>query len=197
VRITGGVLKGRIVKVPPGVIRPAMDRMRESVFAALGGLSGLSFLDLFSGSGIIALEAASRGAGYVEAVEADRAKRRTLIENAGMSPERICCRFIAVELYVKRARRVFDRVFCDPPFAYGYKQELIASIALSPLMGAGSLLMLHRPKRERLGKLPASLALRETREYGGSAVDFFQRGESRCVVPALMPEATRVDCEGL
>jgi 16S rRNA (guanine966-N2)-methyltransferase len=63
-RITGGKYRGRIVEVPKGTleIRPAMDRMRESVFAVLGDLSGLSFLDLFSGSGIIAMEAASRGA---------------------------------------------------------------------------------------------------------------------------------------
>ncbi|MDR1655608.1 MAG: RsmD family RNA methyltransferase, partial [Treponema sp.] len=54
-RITGGTLKGRQVCIPPGVIRPSMDRMRESVFAVLGDLSGLSFLDLFSGTGIIAL----------------------------------------------------------------------------------------------------------------------------------------------
>jgi len=47
-RITGGVLKGRIMKCPDGIIRPAMDRMRESVFAVLGDLSGKSWLDLFS-----------------------------------------------------------------------------------------------------------------------------------------------------
>ena len=42
-RITGGELKGRITKCPDGIIRPAMDRMRESVFAILGDLSGKSF----------------------------------------------------------------------------------------------------------------------------------------------------------
>jgi 16S rRNA (guanine(966)-N(2))-methyltransferase RsmD len=80
-RITGGTLKGRRIEVPRGIIRPAMDRMRESIFAVLGDLSGLSFLDIFSGSGIIALEAASRGAGPVEAVEMDPHKRKTLIKN--------------------------------------------------------------------------------------------------------------------
>ena len=84
-RITGGTLKGRTIPVPPGVIRPAMDRMRESVFAVLGDLSGSSFLDLFSGSGIIILEAASRGAVYLEAVEADRIKWKTLISNVSLS----------------------------------------------------------------------------------------------------------------
>ena len=49
-RITGGKLKGRVIKCPDGIIRPAMDRMRESVFAILGDLEGKSWLDLFSGS---------------------------------------------------------------------------------------------------------------------------------------------------
>ncbi|MFW6253274.1 MAG: RsmD family RNA methyltransferase, partial [bacterium] len=61
-RITGGSLRGRVVKVPPGEIRPTMDRMRESMFSILGPLHGRSFLDLFGGSGIVALEAVSRGA---------------------------------------------------------------------------------------------------------------------------------------
>jgi 16S rRNA (guanine966-N2)-methyltransferase len=52
-RITGGEYRGRIVKCPPGVIRPAMDRMRESLFSILGNLEGKSFLDIFSGSGVV------------------------------------------------------------------------------------------------------------------------------------------------
>ncbi len=77
-RITGGTLCGRQIEVPEGVIRPAMDRMRESVFSILQDLSGSSFLDIFSGSGIIALEAASRGADPIEAVEMDPLKRKTI-----------------------------------------------------------------------------------------------------------------------
>ncbi|GHV71251.1 hypothetical protein AGMMS49928_22220 [Spirochaetia bacterium] len=105
-RITGGILRGRQVKVPEGIIRPAMDRMRESVFGVLGDLTGMSFLDLFSGSGIIALEAASRGAAPVEAVEADRLKRKTLLENAALAPQGIRCRFMAAELYIRRAPHI-------------------------------------------------------------------------------------------
>ncbi len=64
-RITGGFYKGRTVVCPPGVIRPAMDRMRESLFAILGDLTGTSFLDLYAGSGVVGIEAASRGADVV------------------------------------------------------------------------------------------------------------------------------------
>ena len=172
-RITGGLLKGRQIKVPVGVIRPAMDRMRESIFAILGDLSGKSFLDIFSGSGIIALEAASRGASYIEAVEADPKKREILLENVKISPVRVNCRFIPAELYVKRAKRSFDYIFCDPPFPYKYKWELLATIAGSVLMNTDSMLLLHRPKEDFCDAPSPNLSLKDSREFGRSVVNFY------------------------
>jgi 16S rRNA (guanine(966)-N(2))-methyltransferase RsmD len=173
-RITGGFLCGRQVKVPNAVIRPAMDRMRESVFSILGDISGLSFLDIFSGSGIIALEAASRGAFYIEAVEKDPEKRKTILLNIKISPIRINCRFMPAELYIKRAKQPFDIIFCDPPFSYKYKWELIKLIAESALMKENSRLLLHRPREDFFDNLPANLVLEDTREYGRSIVNFFK-----------------------
>jgi len=171
-RITGGVLRSRQIKVPAGIIRPAMDRMRESIFSILGDLHGMSFLDIFSGSGIIALEAASRGAVYIEAIEKDPLKRKTLLENVGISPVRIHCRFMPVELYIKRAKRHFDFVFCDPPFNYRFKAELLKSIVDSPLMGEGSILLIHHPKEDFPDKLPENVIIKDTREFGLSVVHF-------------------------
>jgi 16S rRNA (guanine(966)-N(2))-methyltransferase RsmD len=160
-----------------------MDRMRESVFAVLGDLSNRSFLDLFSGSGIIALEAASRGASPVEAVEADPLKRKILLKNVSIAPIRIQCRFMAVELYIRRSRRAFDFIFCDPPFSYRFKGDLLLSIAGSALMHPDSLLMIHRPKAEgpvfsgppEAGGESGLLTLKETRYYGTSELDYFEK----------------------
>jgi 16S rRNA (guanine(966)-N(2))-methyltransferase RsmD len=160
-----------------------MDRMRESIFAVLGDLSHCSFLDLFAGSGIIALEAASRGATTVEAVEMDPLKRKTLLKNVSIAPVRIQCHFMAAELYVKRAKKTFDFVFCDPPFPYQYKWELIEAIARSPLLGPGSRLLLHRPREDsqrdliREGPLE-NLSRGEAKIYGRSVVEFFLRENS-------------------
>jgi len=179
-----------------------MDQMRESVFACLGDLSGRSFLDFFSGSGIIALEAASRGAACVEAVENDPGKREMLLRNVSISPVRISCRFMSAELYVLRAKRAFDCIFLDPPFPYRFKWDLLSRIAASPLVSPGSLILLHRPSSDRppeglslppaaqgqpaapglaeaLGQPEAqgrAMALRraDSREYGRSVVDFFR-----------------------
>lgn len=184
-RITGGTLGGRKVTVPSGIIRPSMDRMRESVFACLGDISGLSFLDIFTGSGIIALEAASRGAAFVEAVEQDKLKRKTLLENVSISPCRINCRFMPAELYVKRAKTdgsqvPFDIIFLDPPFPYQYKWELVANIASSSLVKDGSRILIHRPSSDYLKTDIQNLQKIDSREYGRSVVDFFLTKELSC-----------------
>ncbi len=80
-RVTGGKYLSRQVKCPKGVIRPAMDRMRESIFSILGNIDDKSFLDLFSGSGIIGIEAASRGASPVYFVEKDKIKKKVIHDN--------------------------------------------------------------------------------------------------------------------
>ena len=150
-----------------------MDRMRESVFACLGDITGLSFLDIFTGSGIIALEAASRGAVNIEAVEQDVKKRKTLLENASISPSLIKCRFMPAELYVKRAKKSFDIIFLDPPFPYQYKWELVSEIASSCLVKEKSLILIHRPREDFLKTEIRDLEKKDSREYGRSVVDFF------------------------
>jgi len=174
VRITGGYLSGRAVQCPPGEIRPAMDRMRESLFAILGDISGARFLDLFSGSGVVALEACSRGAGTVTAVERDSRKRAVLQANLALCEEAVEVIIAPVERYLLRAREAFEYVFCDPPFRYRYKVDLLQRLARSKACSTGTMVLLHHPRVE---PLPAGVeALVRTREqlYGGSQVTFYR-----------------------
>ena len=150
-----------------------MDKMRESVFACLGDIGDLSFLDIFTGSGIIALEAASRGACNIEAVEQDKLKRKTLLENVSISPSRIKCCFMPAELYVKRAKKSFDIIFADPPFPYKYKWELITNIAASCLVKNKTKILIHRPREDYQKNAIQYLEKNDSREYGRSVVDFF------------------------
>jgi len=72
-RIIAGIGKGRKLFSPPSITRPTSDRAREGLFSSListfTSLEGLHFLDLFAGSGAVGVEALSRGAALVEAVE--------------------------------------------------------------------------------------------------------------------------------
>jgi 16S rRNA (guanine966-N2)-methyltransferase len=176
-RITGGKLCGRIIKCPDGVIRPAMDRMRESVFAIIGELEGKSFLDLFSGSGTIAIEAVSRGASRVDLCEKDHIKIDTILENVSVTEKelgiKIHCHFMAVELFLKRCRDNFDYIFFDPPFPYRYHAELIATAAKRQLLSPGGIIMVHRPSEHAMPETIETLSRVDQRIYGRSIVDFY------------------------
>ncbi len=175
-RITGGILAGRTVICPGGTIRPAMDRMRESLFAILGDLAGKSFLDLFSGSGVCALEASSRGAHPVYLVEKDPVKVETIFRNIAMAPNRIECKFQPVELFLKRARTEFDILYMDPPFPYKYHRELIEAAGNGRVCAMGGMAIIHRPREL---DMPVSIGIMhktDQREYGRSIIDFYTKG---------------------
>ena len=180
-RITGGLLKGRVTQTPNGkmAIRPAMDMMRESIFAILAPeLAGKSFLDLFSGSGTIAIEAVSHGAKGVVLCEMDKDKAKTVIANVKMAEEvgeRIECHFMAVELYLRRCKKQFDYIFLDPPFPYKFRQELLETIDRRQLLNDGGTVLVHHPKEDPLPEMIGDLKRRDQRFYGRSIVDFYKK----------------------
>lgn len=177
-RITGGKLKGRIIKCPDGVIRPAMDRMRESVFAIIGDLSGKSWLDLFSGSGTIAIEAASRGATDIELCEKDKIKVNTVLENVSITEKeldtKIKCHFMPVEYFVKRCKRQFDFIFFDPPFPYKFHEQLILETDKKNLLNKDGTILVHRPEEHFMPDKIGNLTRTDKRIYGRSIVDFYK-----------------------
>ncbi len=180
-RITGGVLKGRVTETPYGkmAIRPAMDKMRESVFAILGPeLNGKSFLDLFSGSGTIAIEAVSHGAKDVSLCEMDKSKAKTILKNVKIAEEagvRINCHFMAVELFLKRNKGKYDYIFLDPPFPYKFRASLLETISERDLLTDSGKVMIHYPAEDPLPDEFNNLVKVDTRVYGRSIVNFYQK----------------------
>jgi 16S rRNA (guanine(966)-N(2))-methyltransferase RsmD len=155
-----------------------MDQMRESVFAILGDLTGKSFLDLFSGSGIIALEAASRGASPVELVEKDHIKVETVLQNvmlAGAMPcERIRCHFMAAELFLRRCKTRYDLIFCDPPFPYQFHIQLAQTVSERKLLTDSGIFLIHRPRELAFPETIGTLTRVKQKEYGRSVVEFMK-----------------------
>jgi 16S rRNA (guanine966-N2)-methyltransferase len=174
-RITGGSYRGRVVICPPGVIRPAMDRMRESLFAILGDLTGSSFLDLYAGSGVIGIEAASRGAEPVVFVEKDPGKRAVLMKNTSFLTQARQIHIVPVERYLARKAGHFDYIFLDPPFGQKGTQEVLRAIVARGTLAAEGLLMAHLPREGLPAEPLEGLRLADRREYGRSVVLFFRR----------------------
>ncbi len=151
-----------------------MDRMRESMFHILGPLEGFSFLDLFSGSGIVGIEAASRGCSPVYCIEKDKGKKRTLLKNISIAESEIKASFMPAERYIMTAKRRFDIVFLDPPFRYPYKEELLERVGTGGLLGEEGICILHLPKNERTIKDVSSLSVYDERTFGRSLLLFFR-----------------------
>ena len=183
-RITGGKLKGRNTKCPDGVIRPAMDRMRESVFAILGDLSGKSWLDMFSGSGTIAIEAVSRGATQVQLCEKDKIKIKIVLENE--MGVKINCHFMAVELFLKRCKDHFDFIFFDPPFPYKFRKDLIKFVDQYNLLNENGTVMIHYPEEDALPEQIGNLVLTDKRIYGRSIVNFYKKKPEEPTEPVIL-----------
>ncbi len=169
VRVVGGELRSRRLARPPEGVRPTSDRVRESLFGRLGDLRGCRVLDLFAGTGALAIEALSRGA--ETAVLVDRSARslnvvRENLESLGLARRARVIRGDAA----KTARRLkdagpFDLVFLDPP----YDSEQVVS-ALDALVDAGVLaadatVVVESPKRHSLAPV-AGLSVRDERTYG-------------------------------
>lgn len=184
-RITGGRYCNRKVLIPEGdlEIRPAMDRMRESLFAILGPLDDTSFCDLFSGSACVGIEAASRGANLVHMVEMDAKKKDVMEKNISYAKEHSQMRIYIQDVleFLKLIKESYDIVYADPPFPMPDKIRIAKLADQYERVKVGGLFVVHIPKNEEnlwpqtIGKLQ----LTDTRLYGRNMIKFYKNQESR------------------
>jgi 16S rRNA (guanine966-N2)-methyltransferase len=170
-RVVAGRLGGRRLHAPAGeATRPTSDRVREALFSALGPLDGERVLDLFAGSGALAIEALSRGAGHAVLVERDARALAVIRRNLGelgLGGEEADVRRRDALRALRDAREAnesYDLVFIDPPYrlAAGLGPELAA--ALAPVLSPGARVVGESDRRAPL-ELPA-LTLTFERRYG-------------------------------
>jgi 16S rRNA (guanine966-N2)-methyltransferase len=156
VRITGGTARGIRLRVPNRrQIRPATDRLRESVFSSLGPcVEGMRIMDLFAGTGAYGLEALSRGAESVTFVEKDRNAIACLESNiraVAKSLNRNDLRTVVAHADVLNWRpppgRKFNLVFADPPFSRldSLIKPLLQFVSQLPKLGGRLCLVLEVP----------------------------------------------------
>jgi len=156
-----------------------MDMMRESLFSILGPLEGMNFLDLFSGSGCVGIEAASRGAEPVHLVEKDRQKRRVILSNIEMVQTEISLFMADVYRFIPTAKTRYDIIYADPPFPMAQKVNLARSVDKAGILKEGGQFIIHFPKEEDEAwpEVIGSLTLTDKRFYGRSTLRFYTAGE--------------------
>jgi 16S rRNA (guanine966-N2)-methyltransferase len=116
-RITGGELGGRRIRAPKGPkLRPTTERVREAVFSILGDVSGARILDLFCGTGALAIEALSRGAAEATLVDTHPAAARRNLEALELADRAKVVRSDAARFLRRAEEWSYDLVLCDPPY---------------------------------------------------------------------------------
>lgn len=178
-RVIAGRARGRLLEAVPGrTTRPTSDKVRETLFNIVRPrVTEARVLDLFAGTGALAIEALSRGARHAVLVEAARraaAVARRNLERCGFQDE--------AELLVQRDRQAlpwlarrgdrFDLVFLDPPYGRGLAQPALEGLGRLELVVPGGLVILEtRQGEEEPGPVP-NLSLHRQHQIGSSALWF-------------------------
>ncbi|KEJ91765.1 RsmD family RNA methyltransferase [Synergistes jonesii] len=168
-------------------MRPTMGVVKSALFNILGNINGRSFLDLFSGSGQIALEAHRRGAAPVVCVEAERSRHAEIAKRA---PRRLTCLRMdarrAVSRFAKRGES-FDIIFADPPYKLGWGKEFPRLIAENiGILAAGGVIIFEHAEEEEAADIAPGWA-REERRYGGAVLTLYRREENdQSGIPGLV-----------
>lgn len=175
-RIIGGVLKGLRLNPPKNLpVRPTTDLAKEALFNILLNkidFEGIKVLDLFSGTGNISLEFASRGAAEVVSIDRSIQCINYLKDTAGQHKLTQIKTFKADVLkYLQLETEQYDLIFADPPYDMNQIPELPKIIFEKNLLLPGGLLIVEHQSLQNLSNHPAFV---EQRKYGHSSFSFFQ-----------------------
>ncbi|MCA9550317.1 MAG: 16S rRNA (guanine(966)-N(2))-methyltransferase RsmD [Myxococcales bacterium] len=182
-RIVGGRWGGRRLVAPRGTAtRPTADMAREALFNALFDVEGWRVLDLYAGTGAVALEALSRGAAAAVCVEKARHALAALAENAAAlgagTALVVRAQPVATALAaLAREGARFDLIFADPP--YDLAQDALPAVlaAAAGLLADGGVVVLEHRRSDPAPAAPAGLVMTKSRRHGEAAMSWYAAPE--------------------
>jgi len=181
-RIISGVAKGRSLSSVTGPTRPTSDRAREGLFSSLlsefGDFVGLSVLDLFAGSGAIGLEALSRGASLVHAVEKDASACKTisknfeLVNSAGPAGKFHLYSMSALTFAQSVNATAYDVIFLDPPYDQPMSDviDLLSKLLAGGFISQSAVIAVEREAKSEKFLWPQGLSPMRERNYGQAVI---------------------------
>jgi 16S rRNA (guanine966-N2)-methyltransferase len=180
-RVIAGTAGGLHLHAPKGGrSRPTTDRVRESLFASLDqhfGLAGVHVLDLYAGSGALAIEALSRGAAEAVLVDKDvvavQTMRRNLAATSFQDRARVWRSSVASFLGAgPPAEAPFEVVFIDPPYrvAAAEVERVLSALDTDGWVQPGAAVVIERPAAEAPPALPGAWGIGWERSYGDTLV---------------------------
>ena len=181
-RITGGKNRGLTIKTPMGGrTRPTSDKVREALFSVLGDQTeGARVLDLFAGSGALAIEAMSRGAERAVVVEKSSTVVSTIrlnLDTAGFAGATRIIRadFRSAIARLKKDGESFDLVFVDPPYESGLLDKAAAELGDSGIVADDGVIVLEHFKKTEPPDSVCGIPLDKRRDYGQTSLSFYRR----------------------
>ena len=181
-RVIAGALGGRRLRAPHGDrTRPTSDRVREALFMALGPLDGVRVVDLYAGSGALAIEALSRGAEWADLVESDRRARETIERNLDELGLRECVRVWPLRLPAGLARlggalSAAGVVFADPPYGGSDARAVLTGLGQDGVLEPGTRVVLETHAKDIVPERAGSLVRERERKYGETVVHVYRAG---------------------
>lgn len=173
-RVIAGKFKGRRLAEPNTMdIRPTTDRAKEGLFNTINYyIEGADFLDLFSGACGVAIEAASRSANKVVAVDNSKESMRVFKLNDNKMDTGIEFYNSDVIRFLERDHRTYDYIFLDPPYDMNHSQlEQILNLCIEKI-NAGGELILEFPSYSKFNF--EHLNIKKQKKYGKSSFFFLE-----------------------
>jgi 16S rRNA (guanine966-N2)-methyltransferase len=187
-RIIGGIAGSRQLASPAKSTRPTSDRIREAIFNRLDArdmVDNKRVLDLYAGTGALALESISRGALYAAMVERDGKAAAVCVKNNQMVQKAMekegfydqVTRVVnkSVQSFLATDTLEYDVVFIDPPYEISNEEVTGDLEALVPRLAQDAIVMLERSSRSGMAELPSELELDEEKNYGDTTVYWIVR----------------------
>ena len=179
-RIIGGLAGSIKLNSPAKATRPTSDRIRESIFSRLDArnlLDGARVLDLYAGTGALALEAVSRGASVAWLVERDGKAAAVCVANARLIQKALEKEGAEAETkvvnksvssFLTASNGEFDLVFIDPPYEIP-NDEVVENITQLRL-SKNATVVVERSSRTDEPTWPSGFSLDDTKDYGDTVV---------------------------
>lgn len=177
-RVISGKYKGRTLISPRYDARPTLDRMKESLFNIINlKLQNATVLDLFAGSGQLAIESLSRGA--IRAVMCDVSRDAASaiganFEKIGIKPELYICDY---KQCLTRLNCKFDVVFVDPPYQSGFYVNVLEKICELDLLSDNGIVVCEHLAENDLPCTVSNLQVYDSRKMGTVKFDFYKRSK--------------------
>ncbi|MDP6921988.1 MAG: RsmD family RNA methyltransferase [Lutibacter sp.] len=177
-RIISGLYKNKRLQAPKNLpVRPTTDMAKEALFNIINNryyFDSIKVLDLFSGTGNISIEFASRGTQDITAVDSHRACIKYIKKTADALDLNIQTVGSDVYTFLSKAGSKFDLIFADPPYDFTGAQfeAIVSGVFDRDLLAKDGLLIIEHSKRTKLDHLPKHAF---SKKYGGNMFDFFEK----------------------